>query len=158
MGTELADGREWSEQRGLDWDLRRDPAHAGVARLVGDLNRAYRSNPALWSQDTTPDGFRWIVGDDSYHNTFAFERTATDGSVLVCVVNFAAVPQENYRIGMPCGGTWREVLNTDADTYGGSGVGNLGTVHTEEVPWHGRPASAALRVPPLGALWLRPGV
>jgi 1,4-alpha-glucan branching enzyme len=156
MGSELADEREWSEQRGLDWTLRRDPAHAGVARLVRDLNLAYRDADALWTQDTTPEGFGWILGDDAGHNTFAFERRGADGSVLVCVANFAAVPHEAYRVGLPRGGTWREVINTDAAAYGGSGVGNLGTLTADDVVWHGRPASAALRIPPLGALWLRP--
>jgi len=156
MGSELADEQEWSEERGLDWGLRRDPAHAGVAKLVGDLNAAYRSATALWTQDTTPDGFRWIVGDDAAHNIFAFERIGSAGSVLVCVANFGAVPVEGYRIGLPRGGTWQELVNTDADHYGGSGVGNLGEVHAEHVGWHGRPASATVRIPPLGALWLRP--
>jgi 1,4-alpha-glucan branching enzyme len=156
MGSELADEREWSEQRGLDWTLRRDPAHAGVARLVRDLNLAYRDADALWTQDTTPEGFGWILGDDAGHNTFAFERRGADGSILVCVANFASVPHEAYRVGLPQGGAWREVINTDAAAYGGSGVGNLGTVTADDVVWHGRPASAALRIPPLGALWLRP--
>jgi 1,4-alpha-glucan branching enzyme len=155
MGCEFADEREWSEQRGLDWTLLADPGHAGVARLVADLNRAYRDDPALWSRDDSPDGFRWIVADDAEHNTYAFERIGADGSTLVCVVNFAAVPQEGYRLGLPRDGRWREVINTDAECYGGSGVGNLGTVRAEPVAWHDRPASATLRVPPLGALWLR---
>jgi 1,4-alpha-glucan branching enzyme len=156
MGCELGDEREWSEARGLDWELLHDPARAGVRRLVRDLNAVYRATPALWSQDTTPGGFRWISSEDSAHNTFSFVRIAIDGSSLVCVVNFAGVPHEGYRIGLPRPGTWSEVINTDADSYGGSGVGNLGTVHAEDVPWHGLPASASLRVPPLGALWLRP--
>jgi 1,4-alpha-glucan branching enzyme len=157
MGCELGDYREWSEQRGLDWDLPHDPARAGVQRLVRDLNAAYRDCPALWTLDTRPDGFGWIIGDDADNNTFAFQRTGTDGSTLVCVMNFAAVPHEGYRVGLPAAGSWREVINTDAGDYGGSGVGNLGTVRAEPVPAHGRPASAVLRVPPLGALWLQPG-
>ena len=156
MGSELADEHEWSEQRGLDWALRHDPDHSGVVRLVGDLNAAYRGDPALWSQDTTPDGFRWISADLAQDNVFAFERIGSDGSVMVCVVNFAAVPHESFRIGLPRGGAWREVINTDAHGYGGSGVGNLGEVRAEDMGWHDRPASARLRVPPLGALWLRP--
>ncbi|MEU3453741.1 1,4-alpha-glucan branching protein GlgB [Micromonospora sp. NPDC006766] len=157
MGCELADDREWSEERGLDWYLLHDPARAGVQRLVGDLNRIYRATPALWAQDTDPAGFRWIVGDDAAHNTVAFVRIAPDGQTLVCVANFSALPLEGYRIGLPAGGTWTEILNTDAHHYGGSGVGNLGEVHAESVPWHGMPASAALRLPPLGVLWLRQG-
>jgi 1,4-alpha-glucan branching enzyme len=155
MGSELADPREWSEERGLDWGLVNDPSRAGVQRLVRDLNRAYRSAPPLWTQDDTPGGFRWIVAEDSAHNTFAFLRLAPDGSALVCVANFAGVPQDTYRIGLPATGAWQEVLNTDAEAYGGSGVGNFGRVFAEDVPWHGLPASAVLRVPPLGAIWLR---
>jgi 1,4-alpha-glucan branching enzyme len=154
MGSELGDEQEWSESRGLDWGLLGDPARAGVQRLVRDLNHAYRSHAALWSQDTSPAGFRWLTHDDAAHNMFAFVRYGDDGSCLVCVLNLAAVPQEDYRIGLPLPGDWDEVLNTDADVYGGSGVGNLGTVHAEDRPWHGLPASASMRVPPLGALWL----
>jgi 1,4-alpha-glucan branching enzyme len=126
-----------------------------VQRLVGDLNRVYRDTPALWAQDTEPAGFRWIAGDDVAHNTISFVRIAPDGATLVCVANFSAQPLEDYRIGLPAAGTWTEVLNTDAHHYGGSGVGNLGEVHAQDVPWHGMVASVALRVPPLGVLWLR---
>jgi 1,4-alpha-glucan branching enzyme len=156
MGCELGDDREWSEDRGLDWGLLQDPARDGLMRMVGDLNQAYRANPALWTQDITPDGFRWIVGDDAGNNTAAFARFGSDGSCLVCVANFSAMPHEGYRIGLPTAGRWVEVLNTDAGTYGGSGVGNFGAVEAQQVPSHGLPASATLRVPPLGVLWLKP--
>ncbi|MFD0782431.1 1,4-alpha-glucan branching protein GlgB [Micromonospora azadirachtae] len=156
MGCELGDDREWSEERGLDWYLLHDPARAGVQRLVADLNRRYRETPALWAQDTDPAGFRWIAGDDVANNTVSFIRIAPDGRTLVCVANFSATPLHDYRIGLPATGSWLEVLNTDAQPYGGSGVGNLGQVHAEDVPWHGLPASAALQVPPLGVLWLKP--
>ena len=155
MGCELADDREWSEERGLDWYLVHDPARAGVQRLVADLNAVYRKTPALWAQDTEPAGFRWIAGDDVANNTVSFIRIAPDGATLVCVANFSAQPLEGYRVGLPAGGSWTEVINTDAHHYGGSGVGNLGTVHAEDVPWNGMVASATLRVPPLGVLWLR---
>ncbi|TDC85163.1 1,4-alpha-glucan branching protein GlgB [Micromonospora sp. KC606] len=155
MGCELADDREWSEERGLDWHLLHDPARAGVRRLVSDLNAAYRATPALWAQDIEPAGFRWIAGDDVANNTVSFVRIAPDGATLVCVTNFSARPLEDYRVGLPAAGTWTEVINTDAQHYGGSGVGNLGAVHAQGVPWHGMPASAPLRVPPLGVLWLR---
>ncbi|KXK61005.1 glycogen-branching enzyme [Micromonospora rosaria] len=156
MGCELGDEREWSEERGLDWYLLHDPARAGLQRLVGDLNRIYRDTPALYAQDTSPAGFRWLAGDDLANNTISFVRIAPDGRTLVCVVNFSARPLEEYRVGLPAGGRWTEVLNTDAHHYGGSGVGNLGEVRAQDVSWHGQPASVALRVPPLGALWLRP--
>jgi 1,4-alpha-glucan branching enzyme len=156
MGSEFGDDREWDEVGGLNWGLRDDPARAGVSRLLRDLNAAYRAHPALWSQDTTPDGFRWINADDAGNNAFAFLRFGADGSHLACVINFAGVPHEGYRVGLPAAGRWRELVNTDADVYGGSGVGNLGVVRAEPIPWRGFPASTALRVPPLGALWLTP--
>jgi 1,4-alpha-glucan branching enzyme len=157
MGCELADPREWSEERGLDWELLGDPARSGVQRMVRDLNASYRSAPALWTLDTDPAGFGWIIGDDATGNTLAFQRIGADGKVLVCVVNFSAMPRESYRVGLPRDGVWREVINTDAAYYGGSDVGNLGQVHAEAVESHGLPASAVLRVPPLGALWLASG-
>jgi 1,4-alpha-glucan branching enzyme len=156
MGCELADDREWSEARGLDWGLLDDPQRAGVQSLVRDLNAAYKATPALWERDTAPEGFRWLHADDAAGNALSFVRYSADGSPLVCVVNFAAMPHENYRIGMPMAGRWREMLNTDAGEYGGSGVGNMGAVYADDRPWHGQPASASIRVPPLGAIWLRP--
>jgi 1,4-alpha-glucan branching enzyme len=156
MGSEFADGREWSEHLGLDWSMLENEDHAGVSRLVADLNEAYRSDAALWSRDTSPDGFDWIVGDDRANNVFAFARHGAGGEVLVCVSNFAAQPYEGYRVGLPRGGRWQEVINTDATGYGGSGVGNGGFIDAQELPWHGRPASAELRLPPLATLWLRP--
>jgi 1,4-alpha-glucan branching enzyme len=156
MGCELADFQEWSEERGLNWGLLDDPDHAGVHRLLADLNAVYKACPPLWTQDTTPAGFRWLSAEDSANNTFSFLRMAPNGEQVACVVNFAALPHENYRIGLPKAGTWTEIVNTDSALYGGSGVGNLGAVETEDRQWHGQPVSVALRVPPLGALWLRP--
>jgi 1,4-alpha-glucan branching enzyme len=197
MGGEFAQGGEWAEQRSLDWWLLEggdgpgdggDGAnHAGVRRLVADLNRAYRSRPAMWAADTVPDGFRWIDANDAAGNVLSFLRYAGrpgeadgrgsgsgsgagspgagsgpegtergDTDVVACVVNFAGQPHEDYRIGLPFAGRWRELVNTDAFEYGGSGVGNLGAVEAVAEPWHGLPASATLRVPPLGALWLTP--
>ncbi len=156
MGAEMGGDGEWNEGAGLDWSLLDHHPRKGLQTLVRDLNTQYRNTPALWTQDTEPSGFRWITSEDSWHNTFSFIRMAPNGDPLVCVVNFASVPHENYRIGLPRTGTWREVVNTDAEIYGGSGVGNMGSVQAEGLPWHGLPASAELRVPPLGALWLRP--
>ena len=135
------------EQAGHDV---RESAH-GAAGL-----EAYRREPALWSLDAVPEGFQWTVADDSHHNLFVFERVGVDGDMVVCVANFSAVPLENHRVGLPRPGRWREIINTDATAYGGSGVGNLGAFAAEGISWHGRPASARLRIPPLGALWLRP--
>jgi len=157
MGCELGDEQEWSEERGLNWDLLHDPLRAGLHDLVRDLNAVYKRTPALWTQDSTPDGFRWINNEDSANNVFSYLRWGADGSAVACVVNFAAHPHEGYRLGLPFTGRWSEILNTDAEAYGGSGVGNLGSAEANPVPWNGLPASAELRVPPLGALWLKLG-
>src|SRR3954453_7962520 len=156
MGSEIAQEAEWAESRSLDWWLEQTPGHSGLQQLVRDLNRLYAAHPQLWELASDPAGFEWIDANDSTHNTFSYLRKDKSGHPLAIVVNFAAVPQDNYRIGLPHSGRWREVLNTDAELYGGSGVGNLGAVVAEDVPWHGRPASAELRVPPLGSVWLVP--
>ncbi|MBO0877966.1 MAG: alpha amylase C-terminal domain-containing protein, partial [Pseudonocardia sp.] len=154
MGGELGQPGEWSEARSLDWGVLDDPLHAGVQRLVGDLNRTYREQPALYSRDNSPNGFSWIDANDAAGNVFSFLRYGSDGSTLACVANFAGTPHEDYRVGLPFAGRWRELLNTDSEDYGGSGVGNLGAVVASSSPWHARPASAVLRVPPAGVLWL----
>ena len=156
MGCELGQEAEWSEARSLDWWLLDQPIHRGLHGMVRDANRIYRETPALWRRDSDPAGFEWIDANDTQHNVFSFVRRDAEGNPLVCLVNFAGAPHEDYRVGLPHSGTWDEVLNTDAEGYGGSGVGNLGRVEAEGLPWHGLPASARLRVPPLGALWLRP--
>jgi 1,4-alpha-glucan branching enzyme len=155
MGQEFAQGAEWAESRSLDWWLMDDPGHRGVARLIRDLNRIYRDSSALWSRDTTEDGFHWIDANDASGNVYSFLRFGDDGSVLACIANFSSIPHEGYRLGLPFTGRWDEVLNTDAEAYFGSGVGNFGGVVAKDEMWHGQPASATLRVPPLGALWLR---
>jgi 1,4-alpha-glucan branching enzyme len=115
----------------------------------------YRETGALWSQDIDPAGFEWIDANDAGGNVYSFIRYGTDGSIVACIANFSAVPHERYRVGLPRTGRWDEVVNTDADAYFGSGVGNFGGVDATEEPWHGEPASSVLRVPPLGTLWLR---
>ncbi|GAB7190461.1 1,4-alpha-glucan branching protein GlgB [Kineococcus sp. NUM-3379] len=156
MGQELAQEAEWSESRSLDWWLLDTPWHRGMHSLVRDLNALYKKWPSLWEQDFDSRGFQWIDANDTHHNVVSFTRWAKDGTPLVCIVNFSGMPHETYRVGLPEQGRWLEVLNTDSDGYGGSGVGNMGAVTSEEVEWHGRPQSAQLRVPPLGALWLVP--
>jgi 1,4-alpha-glucan branching enzyme len=158
MGTEFAQEGEWSDGHGLDWWLLDQPAHAGVQSLVRDLNTCYRQYPALWDLDLDPAGFAWIDANDANGNVFSFLRRSQAGAVMACVVNFAAVPHHDYRLGLPATGSWREVLNTDAATYGGSGVGNLGSVTAIAEPWHGLPASAAVTLPPLAAVWFVPEV
>jgi 1,4-alpha-glucan branching enzyme len=155
MGQEFAQGGEWAENRSLDWWLLDAPDHRGVARLVTDLNRVYGQTPALWTLDSSPEGFHWIDANDASGNVYSFLRFGSDGSVLACVANFASVPHDGYRIGLPFAGRWAEVINTDADQYFGSGVGNFGGVEAVDEPWHAQPASATLRVPPLGTVWLR---
>jgi 1,4-alpha-glucan branching enzyme len=156
MGGEIAQEAEWAESRELDWWLLDHADHAGIKQLVSDLNRIYRATPALWSQDANPSGFGWIDPNDAAGNVLSFLRWGSDGSVLACITNFAAIPHEGYRIGLPVAGRWEEVLNTDATVYSGGGVGNLGVIETEDVGWPGHPVSASLRLPPLGTLWLRP--
>jgi 1,4-alpha-glucan branching enzyme len=156
MGTEFAQNNEWAESGQLDWQLLEHGEHSGVHRLVGDLNRRYVGSPALWTQDTTPAGFTWLAADDAASNVIAFVRWGSDGQALVCVCNFSGRPHEQYRLPLPAAGTWSEVLNTDAEIYGGSGVGNLGSVTATTQPYGDQPASATLRLPPLGTLWLVP--
>ena len=154
MGAELGQEAEWSENRSLDWWLEDTPWHAGLQQLVRDLNSVYTRHPALWALDHEPAGFEWIDANDSVNNSFSFVRRDGEGHSMVVVVNFSGGPIEGYRMGVPHGGTWHEVLNTDAEQYGGSGVGNLGSVQASDEGWHGMPASVTLRVPPLGAVYL----
>ncbi|HEX7746693.1 MAG TPA: 1,4-alpha-glucan branching protein GlgB [Micromonosporaceae bacterium] len=156
MGSELADEREWSEHRGLDWSVEADPYVTGVRDLLRDLNTVYRSAPAMWSRDDSPDGFGWLVVDDRAGNVVAFQRRGADGSPFVCVVNFSGTARHDYRIGLPSNGRWAEVVNTDATSYGGSGVGNYGAVVADGPGTHGQPASAAIHLGPFAAVWLRP--
>jgi 1,4-alpha-glucan branching enzyme len=159
MGSEFGQDAEWAESRSLDWWHLDDPAHRGILGLVTDLNSRYRELPALWSLDVDPSGFQWIDANDSSGNVLSFLRygkAAVEGGesqVLACVANFAGAPHEGYRIGLPRPGFWREVLNTDAEGYGGSGVGNYGGVEAVEEPWHGQPYSATIAAPPLGTVW-----
>jgi 1,4-alpha-glucan branching enzyme len=158
MGSEFGQGSEWSADNGLDWWVLDFDVHQGVQRLSRDLNALYRATPALWRLDSVPDGFGWIDSNDAQGNVLSFLRFSGSGAgdVVACIANFSALPHLDYRIGLPAAGRWREVLNTDAENYGGSGVGNQGFVEAVPEPWHGRPASARLTLPPLGVLWLAP--
>jgi 1,4-alpha-glucan branching enzyme len=164
MGGEIAQEQEWSHDRSLDWHLLERPEHAGIQRLVGDLNRLYRDEPALWEVDTDPSGFWWIEPNDADANVIAFARASRDGGtageagsrVVVFAANLSPVPRPGYRLGLPRATRWREALNTDSTYYGGSDVGNLGGVEPEPVPWHGQPVSAEVTLPPLAAIWLVP--
>ncbi|CAN5382730.1 1,4-alpha-glucan branching protein GlgB [soil metagenome] len=154
MGQEFGQPSEWSEQRGLDWWILDQPAHQGLQRLVGQLNRVYRANPALWEQDNTERGFEWLANDPT-NNVVAFLRWSASGEALACLVNFGGNPVGPYRVGLPYAGTWSEILNSDAEDFGGSGVGNFGAVRATDEPWQGRPASVELTLPPLASLWLK---
>jgi 1,4-alpha-glucan branching enzyme len=157
MGGELAQEAEWNHDRSLDWHLLDQPAHAGMHSLVRDLNTIYRNEPALYEVDFEPHGFRWLDANDVARNIIAFMRLSEGGTrSLVCICNLSPVPREQYRVGLPHGGAWREALNTDSEHYGGSNVGNYGGVEAESSPWQGQPFSAELTLPPLGVVWLAP--
>jgi 1,4-alpha-glucan branching enzyme len=157
MGTEFAQPDEWNHDAALAWHLLEDPMHAGVQRLMRDLNALHRNTPALHAGDFAPDGFRWVVADDRAQSTLVWLRLdpAGDAPVLVAC-NFTPVPRHGYRVGVPTAGRWREILNTDAETYGGSGMGNLGGVEATDEASHGLPASLVLTLPPLAAIALSP--
>ena len=156
MGSEFGQPSEWSEERGLDWWILDQPLHLGLQKLVSELNRVYSGTAALWEQDNSPAGFEWIDGGNSAQNVVAFVRWSTSGVPLVGVFNFSGNPVGPYRLGMPFGGVWNEIINTDAVEFGGSGVGNFGAVTALDEPWGGRPASVELTLPPLAGLWLAP--
>ena len=142
-----------TSRRGLDWWMLDQPSHAGLQRLVASLNRIYRDTPALWARDNDPGGFSWIDGGNVSDSLIAFIRHDHDGGSVACVHNFSGVPIEGYRLRLPHAGTWLELLNSDAEEFGGSGVGNLGRVEAIEGD-HG--AVATIRVPPFGGLMLKP--
>ena len=155
MGQEFGQRSEWSESRGLDWWMLDQPAHRGLFTLVGQLNRVYRDNASLWARDNDPSGFELLEGGAAAENVVSFLRWDDQGHPVACLFNFAGHPHSDYRVGLPFAGQWEEILNTDAAEFGGSGVGNLGIVDAVDAPWAGRPASAALTLPPLAGLWLR---
>ncbi|MFD1815558.1 1,4-alpha-glucan branching protein GlgB [Rhodococcus gannanensis] len=159
MGQEFGQRTEWSEERGLDWSQLDDPdtgaLQRGILAMVRDLNAVYRESPALWTLDASPGGYSWIDANDTENNVLSFLRYGTDGSIVACLFNFAGTTHDRYRVGLPEPGRWREVLNTDATDYDGSGRGNFGEVTATTSPWHGRPASAEVTLPANSAIWLR---
>ena len=158
MGGELASPGEWNHDAMLPWPLLDEPSHRGVQRLVADLNAAYCNLPALHRGDCTPEGFRWVIGDDRAQSVFAWLRLGVEGDPPALVVcNMTPVPRLGYRIGVPRSGTWREVVNTDGAAYGGSNSGNGGGVVAEPVASHGFAQSLSLILPPLATLILSPG-
>ncbi len=157
MGGEFGQWREWSHDESLDWGLLDHDTHRGVQRLVADLNRLHKNERALHEVDFEPAGFEWIDCNDNESSVLSLVRRALDpGDFLVCVLNFTPVVRQGYRVGVPEGGDYLEVLNSDAALYGGTNVGNAGRVGAEAVPCHGRPWSLNLTLPPLGGLILKP--
>jgi 1,4-alpha-glucan branching enzyme len=155
MGGEIAQEREWNHDESLDWHVLQWREHAGAQSLVRDLNRIYRSEPALHEVDFEPQGFRWLDANDVSRNIYSFLRFSADGQrSLACVSNLSPVPRDRYRVGLPFSGRWREAINTDSEHYGGSNVGNFGGVEAEASPWQGQPYSAEVTLPPLGVVWL----
>jgi 1,4-alpha-glucan branching enzyme len=155
MGAELAQRREWDHDGSLDWHLLEHSAHAGIQKLVHDLNRLYRATPALYELDFSPDGFDWIDWNDRDSSVFSWLRRDHDGNIVVCVTNFTPVIRYDYRIGVPLAGVYTEVINTDSSEYGGSNQGNSGSVDAEDSASNGRPYSLKLTLPPLATLILR---
>ncbi len=156
MGGEFGQRREWNHDQSLDWHLLEDPAHQGLQRWVRDLNTTLRAEPALYADDTDPAGFAWIDCNDSEQSTLTYLRRARGhDEVVVVACNFTPVPRHNFRIGVPGDGEWREILNSDATLYGGSGQGNLGGVTATPVRWHGQPYSLNVALPPLAIVAFR---
>jgi len=156
MGCEFGQEREWNHDQSLDWHLLDDPMHAGLRQLVGDLNRLYREMPALHERDCDPAGFEWIESNDADNSVLSFLRRGKNGESVVVVCNMTPVVRTDYQVGVPQGGRWREMFNTDAEVYGGSNVGNGGYLNAIEGAWQGRPAALSLTLPPLGTLVLAP--
>jgi 1,4-alpha-glucan branching enzyme len=156
MGGEFGQVREWAHESGLEWHVLQYPVHGGLQRWVAQLNRFYREYPALHELDSDPAGFEWIDCNDNATSTISLMRKGkSSGDKIVVVCNFTPVPRLGYRLGVPSGGFWRELLNSDGREYGGSGIGNLGGVQSEKESVHGRPFSLRLMLPPLAALFLK---
>lgn len=154
MGGEFAQWPEWSHESSIEWHAVADPPHAGVHQLVKDLNTIYRHEPALHTSDFRHDGFEWVDYNDAKNTTLSFIRKSrTNADLILAVFNFTPVPRADYRVGVPRGGFWQELLNSDARDYGGSGLGNWGGKMAEATGWHGRPYSLSLVLPPLSALF-----
>jgi 1,4-alpha-glucan branching enzyme len=156
MGGEIGDWDEWYHEKSLDWSLLDYPSHAGIQRWVTDLNGLYKNERALYELDFDPSGFEWIDCNDAQQSTISLlrkGRSAEDTIVVAC--NFTPVPRHNYRVGVPSGGLWREILNSDAHDYGGSGQGNFGAVEAEATYFHGRPHSLNISLPPLAAVYFK---
>jgi 1,4-alpha-glucan branching enzyme len=152
MGGEFGQPGEWNHEASLDWHLLDQPGHRGLHQWIRDLNRTYRSQPALWRADFTHEGFQWVNHADWEQSCVSFLRMAGDEQLLIAC-NFTPVPRHNYIVGVPRSGFWREILNSDAAEYGGGGMGNIGGVQSSPVPAHGQFHSLAVTLPPLSVLY-----
>ncbi|QJW99517.1 1,4-alpha-glucan branching protein GlgB [Frigoriglobus tundricola] len=155
MGDEIAQRQEWRHDQSIDWHLLKFVPHKGVQSLVRDLNRLYAAEPALHELDNQPGGFEWIDCSDAANSVISCLRKGKGEDAIVMVFNFTPIPRPGYRVGVPGPGSWAEVLNTDAGTYGGTNVGNAGGVYAEYVPMHGQKYSVVLNLPPLGAVFFK---
>jgi 1,4-alpha-glucan branching enzyme len=156
MGGEFGQWGEWTHDHSLEWHLLQHDSHRGLRSWVSDLNRAYRDERALHELDCDPTGFEWIDGSDSQQSMLSFMRRSKGGDqIIAAIFNFTPVPRHNYRVGVPRGGYWQEILNSDSESYGGAGFGNLGGAEAGAVPAHGRQQSLNLIVPPLGAVFFK---
>jgi 1,4-alpha-glucan branching enzyme len=155
QGAEFAQWAEWRHDHSLDWHQRPFPPHAGMERWVTDLNHTYRAEPALHQGDCHAGGFEWVDGGDTANSVYTFLRRSDAGACVLVVCNFTPVPRTDYRVGVPYGGYWRELLNSDATVYWGSGMGNSGGLTADAEAWNGRPYSLKLTLPPLGVLFFK---
>jgi 1,4-alpha-glucan branching enzyme len=157
MGAELGTWSEWDHDGSIDWHLRDQPEHAGIERLLAHVARTYREIPSLHQRDTDPEGFEWLDANDVDNSILSFFRWDRGRKTpVLCVFNFTPIPRYHYRLGVDRPGFWREIVNSDAIEYGGSGHGNFGGVTATAAPWHGRPYSLEVVLPPLGALYFEP--
>jgi 1,4-alpha-glucan branching enzyme len=156
MGGELGQWSEWSHERSLDWHLLDYAPHQGLRRWVRDLNTAYRDEPCLHALDCAPGGFEWIDCNDAEQSTLTLLRRGKEpGEAIVVAFNFTPVPRHNFRVGVPWGGEWKEILNSDATSYGGSGQGNMGGLAAAPIAWHGRTHALNVTLPPLGLVMFK---
>jgi 1,4-alpha-glucan branching enzyme len=156
MGSEFGQQSEWSQERGLEWWILDQPSHRDLQDLISNMNKLYVENSAMWELDHDHRGFVWIDGGNADDNLLSFLRYDEAGNPMAIVINFAGHPHHNFKLGLPKQGSWTEILNTDAVEFGGSGVGNQGSVTADGEGSHGQPYSATISVPPLGAIWLKP--
>jgi 1,4-alpha-glucan branching enzyme len=155
MGGEFGQWREWNHDASLDWGLLQSPLHDGLRRLVQHLNYLYKSEPALWDQDDSYEGFEWIDFRDAENSVVVWMRKSREGEIIIFIVNATPVVRYAYHLGAPEAGYYREIINTDGETYGGSNVGNLGGIYATDEPWQGRGHSLYVNLPPLATVALK---